>query len=226
MSRERLTIPEQNVREYAHELAYTLARQQLAGIKDIEQQCRNSGTEYNDFEKTIHIDFLNQSYKISHPDGEVFYKDDQESVPIKDKILIMDYFTRASGAPLTGKLITYKELHDGLNYFAVFHKRAIQPFVTFFGEKPEELIKTGERITNVRQAFNLREGLNVPFKYPERMLGVPPKTVGPRAGLTFTQADIYNEYLKEMDWDFETGKPSKARLLELGLEDIAEALYQ
>ena len=90
---------------------------------------------------------------------------------------------------------------------------------------PEELIKTGERITNVRQAFNLREGLNVPFKYPDRMLGVPSKTVGPRAGLTFTQADIYNEYLKEMDWDFETGKPSKERLLELGLEDVAEVLY-
>jgi aldehyde:ferredoxin oxidoreductase len=90
---------------------------------------------------------------------------------------------------------------------------------------PEELIKTGERITNVRQAFNIREGLKVPFKYPDRMRGVPPKTVGPRAGTTFTQEEVYNEYLKEMDWDFETGKPSKARLLELGLEDIAEVLW-
>lgn len=142
MARERLTIPEQNVRDYAHELAYTLARQQMAAIKDIRQQCRNSGTEYLETEKILRIDFLNQSYKISYPDGEVFYKDERETVPIKDKILIMDYFTRASGTPLTGKLITYKELHDGLNYFEVFHKRAIQPFVTFFGEKPEELVKT------------------------------------------------------------------------------------
>jgi predicted solute-binding protein len=46
MARERLTIPEQNVRDYAHELAYTLARQQMAAIKDIQQQCRNSSTEY------------------------------------------------------------------------------------------------------------------------------------------------------------------------------------
>lgn len=144
MARERITIPEQNVREYAHELALTLARQQLAAIKDIEQQCRNSSTEYLASEKAIYIDFLNQSYKISYPDGEVLYREDRESVPIKDKILIMDYFTRATGTPLSGKLITYKELHDGLNYFAVFHKRAIQPFVTFFGGKPEELIKTAE----------------------------------------------------------------------------------
>jgi hypothetical protein len=144
MARERLTIPEQNVRDYAHELAYTLARQQLAAIKDIRQQCRNSGTEYLASEKAIHIDFLSQSYKISYPDGEVFFQTGEETVPIKDKILIMDYFTRASGTPLTGKLITYKELHDGLNYFAVFHKRAIQPFVTFFGENPEALVKTAE----------------------------------------------------------------------------------
>ena len=89
----------------------------------------------------------------------------------------------------------------------------------------EELIKTGERITNVRQAFNIREGLATPFKYPDRMRGVPPKTVGPRAGITFTQEEILNQYLEEMDWDTTTGKPSKTKLLELGLDDIAAALY-
>ena len=144
MTKDNLALPEQNVRDYAHELALTLARQQLAAIKDIRQQCRNSGTEYLASEKAILIDFLNQSYKISYPDGEVIYQANEETVPIKDKILILDYFTRASGTPLTGKLITYKELHDGLNYFAVFHKRAIQPFVTFFGDKPSKLLKTAE----------------------------------------------------------------------------------
>ena len=57
------------------------------------------------------------------------------------------------------------------------------------------------------------------------MRGVPPKTVGPRAGITFTHEEIYNEYLELMDWDTTTGKPSKAKLLELGLDDIAEVLW-
>ena len=43
----------------------------------------------------------------------------------------------------------------------------------------EELLTTGERITNVRQAFNMREGLEAPFKYPDRMRGVPPKAGRP-----------------------------------------------
>jgi len=90
---------------------------------------------------------------------------------------------------------------------------------------PEELVKTGERITNVRQAFNIREGLKTPFKYPERMLGVPPKEVGPRAGLNMTQAEIFNDYLEAMDWDTDTGKPSKEKLLELGLDNVAQVLY-
>lgn len=141
MARERLKVPEQNVRDYAHELALELARRQLAAIKDIEQQCRNSGAEYAASEKSAHIYYLNQTYKIDYPQGEVTFRTGKESVPIKDKILILDYFTRASGAPLTGKLITYKELHDGINYFSVFHKRAIQPFISFFGDNPETLLK-------------------------------------------------------------------------------------
>jgi aldehyde:ferredoxin oxidoreductase len=90
---------------------------------------------------------------------------------------------------------------------------------------PEELIKTGERITNMRQAFNVREGLDMPFKFPDRMLGKPPKTKGPRAGIQMTHEEIFNEYLTEMDWDLNTGKPSKEKLLELGLDNVVKVLY-
>lgn len=89
----------------------------------------------------------------------------------------------------------------------------------------EELLVTGERITNMRLAFNIREGVFGPFKYPDRMRGVPPKTVGPRAGITFTHEEVYNEYLELMEWDPVTGKPSKGKLLELGLEDVARAIW-
>jgi len=89
----------------------------------------------------------------------------------------------------------------------------------------EELLKTGERITNVRQAFNIREGLKTPFHFPDRMLGIPPKAAGPRAGVTMKEADIFNEYLQAMDWDIYTGKPSQKKLQELDLDDVARALY-
>ena len=89
----------------------------------------------------------------------------------------------------------------------------------------EELLKTGERIENMRQAFNIREGLKTPWKYPDRLLGKPPKKEGPRKGITYAEDELFNEYMAARDWDRQTGKPSKKKLLELGLDDVAKVLY-
>jgi hypothetical protein len=144
MTRERLTIPERNVREYAHGLAYRLACEKLAGIADIEQQCRRSGARYLSAEKSVTIDHLNCSYKISVPHGEISLVNSEEAVPIRDKILILHYFTRAGGTPLTGRIITYKELHEGINYYPTFFKRAIDPIINHFRDKPQKLLEVAK----------------------------------------------------------------------------------
>ncbi len=90
----------------------------------------------------------------------------------------------------------------------------------------DELLRTGERISNIRQAFNIREGLNpLQFKVPDRVLGKPPHKEGPLAGVTVDDETMIREYLTAMDWDLKTAKPSKKKLLELGLEDVAKALW-
>jgi aldehyde:ferredoxin oxidoreductase len=90
----------------------------------------------------------------------------------------------------------------------------------------DELLKTGERISNLRQAFNIREGLNpLEFKVPDRVLGIPPLKEGPVAGVTVDEDTMIKEYLTAMDWDFKTAKPSKKKLLDLGLTDVAQELW-
>jgi aldehyde:ferredoxin oxidoreductase len=90
----------------------------------------------------------------------------------------------------------------------------------------DELLKIGERITTVRQAFNIREGLNaIQFKFPDRLMGRPPKKEGPLAGITLDEDTVNNEYLTAMDWDLKTAKPSRKKLLELGLDDVAKELW-
>jgi hypothetical protein len=91
-------------------------------------------------EKAVIIPYLNKSYRIDTVACDVFYVDSQDTVPIKDKILILDYFTRAGGTALTGNTITYKELHDGINYFNVFATRTINQIVKYFGDQPESLL--------------------------------------------------------------------------------------
>jgi aldehyde:ferredoxin oxidoreductase len=98
--------------------------------------------------------------------------------------------------------------------------------VTGWDVTNEELLKTGERIANIRQAFNVREGLNpLKFKVSDRVLGKPPLKEGPVAGVTIDEDTMIKEYLTAMDWDLKTAKPSKKKLLELGLADVAQELW-
>jgi len=90
----------------------------------------------------------------------------------------------------------------------------------------DSLIKTGERIQDMRLAFNIREGINpIKFKVPPRTLGIPPQKEGPLAGVTVDEKTLLEDYMAEMDWDFKTARPSKKRLLELGLNDVAKDMY-
>jgi hypothetical protein len=123
---------------YGYELPYSLARDKLAKIKDIEEQCRKSGAQYLGPNEIV-IDYLNQPYHISLADIRIWLENSEAEVPLKDRILILHYFIEAKGTPATGQLVTYKQLPGGVAYFSAFSQRAIKPFVSHFGEKPELL---------------------------------------------------------------------------------------
>lgn len=98
--------------------------------------------------------------------------------------------------------------------------------VTGWDVTSAEMLLIGDRVAAMRQAFNLREGFKPSdFKYPDRILGKPPLKSGPLAGVTIRPEIMVAEYFKSMDWDIETGKPSKKKLVELGLEDLVKDLY-
>ena len=97
---------------------------------------------------------------------------------------------------------------------------------TGFDYDLDELLKIGDRIATIRQAFNIREGINpLQFKIPHRMIGKPPMEVGPWKGVEIDLDTQVKEYLRAMDWDSKTAKPSKKKLQELGLEDVAKDLW-
>jgi len=147
------SLPNQKKYEYGYELAYNLAREQLAKVENIKQQCVKSSAQYQeiDSQKVIIIDYLNHSYQITLPDIRISVKDSEEEVPLRDKILILHYFTQAKGTPTSNKPIAYKELPEGTNYFPTFAKRAIKPLVKCFGNEPHRLLDVA-RILGGRKA--------------------------------------------------------------------------
>jgi aldehyde:ferredoxin oxidoreductase len=98
--------------------------------------------------------------------------------------------------------------------------------VTGLNRSWEELLETGERIGTMRHLFSLREGDN-PIKrtiHP-RILGRPPQKEGPIAGVSVDiEAQVYWN-LGAMDWDPITTKPSKIKLLQLGMENEAAEFW-
>jgi aldehyde:ferredoxin oxidoreductase len=94
--------------------------------------------------------------------------------------------------------------------------------VTGWQRSYEEILKCGERIGAVRHLFTLREGDNpLHRKVHGRIIGQPPQEVGPLAGVTANLEEQVSQNLDALDWDKVTAKPSKQKLLELGLDDMA-----
>jgi aldehyde:ferredoxin oxidoreductase len=91
----------------------------------------------------------------------------------------------------------------------------------------EEYLVIGERVEQLRHAFNVREGLNPvrDFRMHPRMCGNPPLEKGPAKGIALDQDAMASAYYEAMGWDVSTGLPHKERLEGLGLDDVLSALY-
>jgi hypothetical protein len=131
--------------EGSYELSCRVAREQLAKIKDVLGQCRKSSARCVNDSGAV-LSYLNEQYRVTIPDGEVFPENSRVEVPLRDRILILHYFIRAKGTPATGRLIAYKQLLGGASYFPAFSQRAIAPLVRGFGKSPELLIEASSQL--------------------------------------------------------------------------------
>ncbi|MFO8010285.1 MAG: aldehyde ferredoxin oxidoreductase family protein [Dehalococcoidia bacterium] len=89
------------------------------------------------------------------------------------------------------------------------------------------IMETGERISDMRQAFTVREGLKPDdFRISSgRVTGNPPLKEGPTANVTVDADELRSMFYKGMEWDLESGRPAKERLEALGLTDVAADLW-
>ena len=92
----------------------------------------------------------------------------------------------------------------------------------------DEMMKVGERISNMRMAYEVREGENPRMRpVPTRVSGITNEgtSAGPLEGVKLDTELLETDYLTACDWDLETCKPSRAKLESLGLHQEAVALH-
>lgn len=96
---------------------------------------------------------------------------------------------------------------------------------TGWGLAESDLLVCGERIQNLRAAFNRREGIRpADFKPHPRMLGEGDGnlTAGPLKGVRVALPVLKDDYYANMRWNPSTGHLAKARATELGMAEILE----
>ena len=59
-------------------------------------------------------------------------------------ILILHYLTGVRDIPLSGKMLSFKDIPSGRFYFPAFRQRSLQPLLEAFGNHPEHLFKAGK----------------------------------------------------------------------------------
>lgn len=135
---------EQRLQE-GYKLAYEKACAGLAA-KQPAEMAANSGTTFDEAKSVFVIKYINEEYTVSYPDGEVNFINRQESVPVPVKVVLLHYLLTATGQPLTGNLISFKEIPGGMIYLQPFDGRVLGAFKAFFGKDASKLIRSGEKI--------------------------------------------------------------------------------
>jgi len=99
--------------------------------------------------KILVLNALNQKVSMTWPDLTFVPEKPEEEIPIQQQILYLHYLCGAwssKGAKATGEWISFQEIPDGRFYMDAFQRRAKNPMVMTFGEKPDLLLKVATEL--------------------------------------------------------------------------------
>jgi len=144
-------------------------------------------------------------------------------------ILPGDRLSSEGKAEPAAKYQSLKDLFDALTLckfasLTVTQICQILTALTGWEYSPEDLLAAGDRSINIKRAISNKLGVSrEEDKLPKICL--EPLQEGSTAGTAPDMDLMLKEYYDYRGWDWETGKPSKGKLIELGLDQVAQEMY-
>jgi len=80
-----------------------------------------------------------------------------------ERILILHYLAKVSGAPLSGRLVGFDQLAGGRFYGSAFRKRTEMPLASLFSQDPGRLVQTAVRLGGTQGGHGSSSALLVPL---------------------------------------------------------------
>lgn len=119
--------------------ALKIAKEKIL-TRDVKEMARKAGGEIEESGdvKLIKFHFLQDLCQIRFKEGEIRieFQNSEKEVSLTDQVLIAHYLLGVSDEPETGEWITFRDIPDGHFYYDAFLRRARDPFLKTFGEKP------------------------------------------------------------------------------------------
>jgi aldehyde:ferredoxin oxidoreductase len=147
--------------------------------------------------------------------------------------LDMKTFDRIAGAEKAGNVAhhqNWRSVCDSL-VICLFANLPVETIVDLvnaacdLGWSVGDLLRSGERGWNIKRAINNRLGLTrANDKLPKAFL--QPLEDGPSAGYVPDLEAMLAAYYQARGWDPVTGRPTREKLLALGLEEVADDLWE
>jgi aldehyde:ferredoxin oxidoreductase len=163
-----------------------------------------------------------------HNQGDYF----QVDIGQADEQLGMKMYSRQAGAEKAGNVIIHQHWRTVNNALVLCFFGNVQPcdLVELINAgcgldwSIDDLLLAGERAWNLKRAINNRLGIAREHdRLPKRFL--EPLPDGGAEGYQIEFEPMLREYYRIRDWDWDSGKPSKEKLQELGLDFAAEDLW-
>ncbi len=106
----------------------------------------NALVEFDERARTFTIPVLNKQYKVSLVDKTIQHPGEKADEHIYGAmtVLVLHYLINARATTLKNKLISYRELPDGMVFYNAFRSIAIQPVADRFGNDLAGFIKSAE----------------------------------------------------------------------------------
>ncbi|SJZ31308.1 DUF3786 domain-containing protein [Selenihalanaerobacter shriftii] len=142
-------------------ISYQKAQKKLSAL-DPQVIVNNTDALFDPDNNRFKLKILGKEHFVSYPEGKVTTVEGKK-IHFPLNVLILHYLTQASGRPLKGKLISYREVPEGGEvYYGAFKRAAIDPLVQNFGHKPELLLKASKHL-NGKQVSIGDYSITLPF---------------------------------------------------------------
>jgi hypothetical protein len=137
----------------AYQTAYEMACERL-NKRDAEEISLHTNAIHNKETHTLSLKYLNTEYLVNYNTGAIHAAGSQNPVTTTVKVLILHYLLHARITPLTGKLISFKEIPGGGSiYYQTFQKRAIHPFVMTYANDMDGLYRAAARFQGIKEGY-------------------------------------------------------------------------